>query len=188
MNVEYKKITDQKDRCIHVFDNLFTMQERHKAYCYIINSSFKIGFGDNRVIENEHHKYFCCDLTYEEYLQFNLIENIRNKNKIINDILLNYNNNRTIINLTMSSECHFIHNHSKNTKIILYYPNMNWDENWQGQTFFYDDNLRDVLFCSPYIPGRLVIFDGDIPHTIGVPTNNAPFFRFTVSAFFNYNN
>jgi len=188
MNVEYKKITDQKDRCIHVFDNLFTMQERNHAYRYIINSSFSIGFMDDNVIENSQHKHFCSEYTQEEYLQFGLIENIRQKNEIINDILLNYNNSRTVVNLTMPNECHFIHNHPKNTKMVLYYPNINWEANWQGQTFFYDENLRDVLFCSPYTPGRLIIFDGDIPHTIGVPTNNAPFFRFTVSAFFNYNN
>lgn len=45
---------------------------------------------------------------------------------------------------------------------VLYYPNMDWGEDDNGETFFWMDNLTLTGVC-PY-PGRLVAFSGMLKH------------------------
>jgi len=48
----------------------------------------------------------------------------------------------------------------------------------------YKNNKRDILLASPYVPNRLIIFDGSIPHTITSQSILGPTYRFTISLFF----
>ena len=46
------------------------------------------------------------------------------------------------------------------------------------------DNINNIAYTTPYIPGRFILFDGSIPHTIRPQSSKAPKFRFTISIFF----
>ena len=48
-------------------------------------------------------------------------------------------------------------------KTVIVYLNPNWDPQWGGETIFYDHNLDAKYIVAPK-PGRVVIFDGRIPH------------------------
>tara|TARA_B100000287_G_scaffold110744_1_gene103109 strand:+ start:1735 stop:2451 length:717 start_codon:yes stop_codon:yes gene_type:complete len=54
-------------------------------------------------------------------------------------------------------------------KTVLIYLNTKWDPSWGGETIFYDHNLDAHRAVTPR-PGRVVMFDGRIPHTGRPPT------------------
>ena len=71
--------------------------------------------------------------------------------------------------------------------VALYYANMHWDPEGGGETLFYKKDRKTIGLASPYIPNRLVIFDGKVPHTIKAQNLLGPSYRFTIGMFFNKN-
>ena len=49
----------------------------------------------------------------------------------------------------------------------LWFLSKHWEPEWGGETMFFDAS-GDALFCASPKPGRLVMFDGAIPH-VGRP-------------------
>lgn len=56
-----------------------------------------------------------------------------------------------------------------NQVTMIVYLNEYWIPNYGGETIFYDNNL-DILHAVVPKPGRVVIFDGRIPHSARTPT------------------
>ena len=54
-------------------------------------------------------------------------------------------------------------------KTVILYLNYEWHPNWGGETIFYDHKLDAQRIVTPK-PGRVVMFDGRIPHTGRPPT------------------
>ncbi len=63
----------------------------------------------------------------------------------------------------------------------LWYLTKHWDPEWGGETMFFDAS-GDAMFCASPRPGRLVLFDGAIPHVGRPPTRicYAPRFSFAI--------
>ena len=91
----------------------------------------------------------------------------------------------TVVNLVRSNDVHYIHSHP-GKQVALYYAQLDWQDGWYGETMFYKENLNEVAFCSTYTPGRIVLFDGNIPHAIRPQSVKAPKYRITVTFIFNY--
>jgi len=68
---------------------------------------------------------------------------------------------------------------------ILVYCNNEWNYNWGGETVFFDENL-DVKKAVLPKPGRVVVFDGRIPHTARPPVSIFEGNRYILT--FKYNN
>lgn len=45
----------------------------------------------------------------------------------------------------------------------LWFLSTHWEPEWGGETMFFDSS-GDAMFCTSPKPGRLVVFDGAIPH------------------------
>ena len=63
----------------------------------------------------------------------------------------------------------------------LWFLSAQWDPEWGGETMFFDSD-GDAIFCASPRPGRLVLFDGAIPH-VGRPPSRicfAPRFTFAI--------
>ena len=91
---------------------------------------------------------------------------------------------KVILNLVRSDDVHYIHHHD-NQYVLLYYVNLEWRDGWHGETLFYDQYDNDkISFASPYKPGRIILFDGSIPHAIRPQSIKGPKFRFSLSLFF----
>jgi SM-20-related protein len=63
----------------------------------------------------------------------------------------------------------------------LWFMSTQWEPEWGGETMFFDGS-GDAIFCASPRPGRLVIFDGAIPH-VGRPPSRicyAPRYTFAV--------
>ena len=70
--------------------------------------------------------------------------------------------------------------HVEDNKTVLVYMNAEWRPEWGGETIFYDDRLEAQRIVTPK-PGRIVIFDGRIPHTGRPPTPKFMFNRYILA-------
>lgn len=177
-----KEIKDNLNRSIYVIDNFGTKAQHQKFYEYVIRSNFNIGFSDIDLIEISHHKYLHSRYTLQAIIESGFKEMLEQSE--VWDLLKEKTIDRATVNLSTPSDTNFIHTH-KNTLSAIYYVNLDWKPEWSGETLFYSEDLKDIIFASQYTPGRLILADGEIPHTIRAQSDSAPHYRFTFALFFN---
>ena len=61
---------------------------------------------------------------------------------------------------------------------------LGWEDTDVPEKYDNPDNLKEIVYTSLFIPGRIILFDGSIPHAIRPQSVKAPKFRFTLSLFF----
>lgn len=176
-----------KTNKIKIFDNLVCFEIRNHILSFLQNSHFKTNswqdtndynFKNNVLI----HSFF----SKEDDEKCGLLSELK-KNYFVNNIVNNLEHDSSVINLSVPTDYYFPHVHTGYI-VVLYYANLIWHHHWHGETLFYDDNAEEVIFTSIYKPGRIVIFDGDIPHSIRPQSVVAQHHRFTYSMFFKKNN
>lgn len=165
-------------RQINVFDDLTTLDFRLFAYKFATNSKFGLGWADSAYSK---YPYMCSSFSEEDVKNLGILEHIKGSKALE---LVNVNKmTKAILNLSISNEPHWCHTHRDET-VLLYYVNPEWREEWGGETLFMDDDVKEIEFASMYTPGRIIVFDGQIPHTIRPPSIVAPTYRFSLSIFF----
>lgn len=172
-----KEILVDRNKSIKVFDNVLQLGQRQSLYKFIAKSNFCIGWTDSDVIDSQsnlHSVYSNTDL--DNFCIFDYIQNTAVAKEIEG-----YELAQAVVNLSMPSDYHFIHAHPYD-KVLLYYANIEWRDGWHGETLFFDESCKDVVFTSAYTPGRFILFDGDIPHAIRPQSIIATKYRFTFSA------
>lgn len=177
-----KEIIDRNNRSIFIVDNALTYDEQNFIYTHAINSVYKIGFEDTSVIERLTNKYLHSNWTPEDLYRSGF-RDVLSKTMLwnkLNELVLE----RITINLSTPSDSYYPHCHHKQWS-LLYYINLDWKPEWGGETLFYDDNLTEIVFASMYTPGRIILFDGEIPHSIKAQSSLAPHYRFSLAMFFN---
>jgi hypothetical protein len=176
-----KQVNSSKGKSIEIYDDLFDLKYRNLIYDYISTSRFKIGWSDTTISEKAQYRNLHSEYDIDDLKQIRILEKIDEVGilKGFDGLTLK----RSIVNLTTPSDSHFIHTHFEK-KVILYYANLEWFDGWHGETLFFEDNNREILFTSSYVPGRLIVFDGGVPHTIRPQSMIATKFRFTFALFF----
>ena len=86
------------------------------------------------------------------------------------------------INLFQHGDNSCIHTDRADYTVICYL-NPDWNWNWGGETFFYDED--EVIHCQLPKGGSMVIFDGRIKHRAGLVSSNAPYPRMGLTYMFN---
>ena len=89
---------------------------------------------------------------------------------------------KTTVTLTHASDHYYTHAHGDNDNVFLYYANLEWRDEWHGETLFYDHN-RVSTRAYQFTPGRILEFDGSLPHAIRPQSHIGPQYRFTISTF-----
>ncbi len=150
-----------------------------------ITANYNIGWDDSSVFE--HRQYPCLhhSVKKESWEQLNLVNEIQNhelRNKLEELSFVS-----ATINLAVPSSIQFQHTHPQKYT-MLYYINMEWKPEYYGETLFFNDLGTEVEYTSLFKPGRIVFFDGNIPHTIRPSSHIAPSYRFTLFASFNEKN
>ena len=163
-----------------ILDNAIPFHRMHDIHLFVINSLFEIGWKDTTKLDNNfsyvHSKYSIDDI---------------NRSGILNDLsktslwnsLKGLNISSAVVNMSKPVDVHYAHTHS-GSLVLLYYANLEWKPEWAGETLFYKNDLSDIEKAVMYKPGRLVLFDGEIPHTIRPQSMVGPSYRFTMSIFF----
>ena len=185
LNLSIIRMNNKKDKIIQVYDDLFDFNSRTDIYDYVRNSFFKIGWADTDILDTVKHEFIHSAYSKEDVDKLGFFEKLK-KTPIMNHIE-DLEHKHTIVNLSTPSDSNFIHFHQEKL-VVLYYVNLNWGNGWHGETLFYDEWGRDIIFASSYTPGRIIVFDASIPHTIRPQSIIGPKFRFTLSSFFDYPN
>jgi len=177
--IEY---TLERNKKIKVYDDLFSAKQRSHFYQFADNSYFKIGWSDDAIVENQIHRSLHSQYSPKDIENLGIINAI--KNTEASQELDGYNIVKCILNLSTAADANFVHSHPED-KILLYYVNLEWRDGWHGETLFFTENHKNIVFASPYTPGRLIVFDADIPHTIRPQSHLATFYRFTLAIILN---
>lgn len=184
----YKKVTTASGKDIHVFDDAYEFNFMQQVLGYVETSLYRIGWSDRGTECAQRFRYLHSPYSYENYKDIDFVENIHDPEAkaIAQGLLEGKPWRKTTVNLSYPFEPHFIHAHPRadNGWTGLYYPNLEWKEEWGGETLFYSEDRKTVEFHSQYTPGRFVLFDFRIPHTFRPGTIIAPQYRYTVSTFY----
>ncbi len=176
-----KTIKAKNGKTIQVFDNLFDLGTRLTAYEYMRNSLYRIGWKDSETEENVKYQYLHSGYSQEDLNNLPLYHKIMESPaaKLVEGLTLK----KSVVNLSVPSDVNFIHAHPEK-KVILYYANIDWRDGWHGETLFYNEERTEVEYANPYTPGRLIVFDGNFPHTIRPQSHIASNYRFTFALTF----
>jgi hypothetical protein len=180
----FKDIKTSDNRSIKIFDNVFDTSERISFYEFCRELNFQIIGKDSSLIEHQSDLTMVSIFTPEIYEKSSFSYFIKKKDERIKNILSNTQIHSCMLNLTTPSDNYYTHTDSVTGSegyTLLYYANLDWNPNWFGETIFYNENLKDYEFVSPYIPGRIIIFDGNIPHCIRPQVFSASRFRMTLA-------
>ena len=165
---------------LKVFDDKVPYNVRVSIWNNTIESPFRLGWQDTTEPEK-------TDLNAYNELELASLDGLMPYfQQCVNDTewLKHKHLYRAVLNLIRSDDVHYIHQHD-NQSVLLYYINLEWKDGWYGETLFYDPYDNDkISFASPYKPGRIILFDGSIPHAIRPQSIKAPKFRFSLSLFF----
>jgi len=64
---------------------------------------------------------------------------------------------------------------------FVVFMNTSWEASWQGEAVFYDAMETSIRWSVIPEPGRLVVFDGSIPHWGRAPARRCPALRLTLA-------
>src|SRR5262249_42831200 len=73
-------------------------------------------------------------------------------------------------NFNLYGEVHYAHADAARGVTALYCANLEWERDWQGETFFYDGD-EPAHVVAPR-PGRLVLFDAALSHRGSPPARD----------------
>jgi hypothetical protein len=168
-------------KVIYVYDGLLPAVLRNKIFDFVRKSAFFIGWPDA-----DHEKAARHNCLYSAYSEKNneevgLLSFL--KTTEVFDHFKDLNVKRSVINLSTPSHTHFVHTHPEKL-VVLYYVNLEWEHSWHGETLFYSEDMNNIELALPYTPGRVVVFDGTIPHTIRPQSPSADHYRFSYAITF----
>lgn len=166
---------------MEIIDNFLEPSDLERVYGIAINSNFCIGWDDSQEV---HKRAFPCLYSHYQQKDVDLL-NIDKflYTKIKNENVKKQNFKKCIVNLTKPSDVNFIHTHPNEISVLIYI-NPTWHIDWGGETIFYKNDFKEILYTSLYTPNRCIIFDGNIPHTIKSQNLLGPSYRFTLTFFF----
>lgn len=165
---------------IDVFDDVFPLMVRNNIYSQCVGANYQIAWESMGLLERGSYGYHLNSRLPDEAISnLGVFEHLQ-KNKKIMDLIGGMKLKGTYINLTVATDAYHIHN-DVSGKTLLYYVNPDWQEGWGGETLFWSDDLSEIIYASPYVSGRLVIFDGPIPHSVRPQSNSGPKYRFSMA-------
>ena len=168
---------------IDVFDGLVNAALRDKIKQFITTSSFHIGWSDSAEGAKTEYKCMYSSYTKEELMRSGLGNVIFSAPEIA-PFIEGKELAKCMVNLTRAGDVQFTHCHPIGETVVLYYVNVEWLPEWWGETMFYNDDQSSIVHAARYTPGRIVVFDGTIPHAIRPQSVIGPQYRFTVSSIF----
>jgi hypothetical protein len=182
MNIKHKQIVLNDKRVIDVYDDVFLFAEVIAYEKFIKNSLFTAtGFdraGYKNINTQIHALYSISDFQHMGMLNSKGFQFLNKTHELFD--LENSNDIQQIrVNLSTPAEANYVHTDFLNGKTFIYYACHEWEVQWGGHTLFLDEQMQEAEYTCLYKPGRVVVFDGSIPHMIMTPSVLCPINRFT---------
>jgi hypothetical protein len=178
---EFIEFTTKAGKKIYIYDNLFDLQFRQKMFSFIKASLFQIGWEDSYTEEGSRYKSLHSKYSPQDN-EANGWINAFNKTDAVKH-LTGLKITKSMVNLSVPSDTNFVHSHPEKFG-VLYYVNLDWRNHWHGETLFFNEDEIEIELALAYTPGRVVVFDCSIPHTIRPQSISADQYRFTFSTFY----
>jgi len=176
-------ITISENKKIHIYDDIFHLQDLQDIFAFVEQGEFKRTNLDLVYFNNQNVDYKWSRLIGINDHWFKRVIEIYNKH--IDELKQPFTVERSYINFSTMETVDMIHCDclADNTKqfTMLHYANWYWEPNWHGETIFYDDQGQDVVAAVSLKPGRVVFFNGNIPHSAIAPARIAAYPRFTIA-------
>jgi len=177
-------ITKDGDSIV-IFDDLFEYDTRMLWFQSIYNSSLTFGVSyDSQLTDqksvvglgNHMPKWDWENYKFEQHENWSEVQNVLGDRPF----------KRAWVNVNTGKEMFRYHSdyNLNEAKSILYYPNLKWEPEWDGQTVFKSRDLKTYEYCIDYVPGRLVVFDSRIPHKAVHSNHEAVGYRMIINAVF----
>jgi SM-20-related protein len=80
----------------------------------------------------------------------------------------------------MDGHIHTDNTSAENYITTLYFGHEEWSSDWGGETLFFNSQGAEIIQAVSPLPGRLVHFDGAIPHCGRAPSRECPALRTVV--------
>jgi hypothetical protein len=157
---------------IQIIDDIFTFNERFQFKLFAQNSFYKLGRTSSEIWEHKHGTFFSCSFTEEDDRKFGLAHTTSAREKL-SWLWEGRVINRSWINATLPGSRYYFHRDhpNKGHKTLLYYINLEWDKEDGGETLFANSN-GEVEVAVSFVPGRIVIFDSELPHKPSLTADN----------------
>jgi len=164
-----------------IYDDVFGISAQTRIFENLIHLNYFLGWSDREDKNNYRYLYSQLDVEWLNYLNF--FQNIENKN--LYGVLenKNFSPNKVVVNVSVPGYFYVPHSH-QSSYALVYYANLEWDEHWAGETIIYNGAGKESNICIPYTPNRVLLLNKNIPHALRPPTFAAPFYRFSISMFF----
>lgn len=166
-----------------VYDNIVPFYIQQNIYDFCINSYYKIkGWNDRNdldILKHDIHSRWTLD-DLKKSLLYPYVEEVLKKSEYEYSM---EEFEQSMVNLVKKDDYYYSHTHGKGCLIILYYANLEWRQEWAGETLFFDKNNIEAIAVNSYKPGRFIVFDGDIPHSVRPQSSIGPEYRFTIGTF-----
>jgi Rps23 Pro-64 3,4-dihydroxylase Tpa1-like proline 4-hydroxylase len=162
------------NKLLLIYDNI-NLEEIYDLETYVKNiASFKSTQSDSKESLNDVGSYWASYIDKEKFKNSDFFSKLSTiyadefKLTCV-DIDVSYINSFQYgDNPYVHKDANHIHYSDKNTTVTsILYLNKDWEENWQGETMFYDQEIAYAVLPKY---GRLVIFDGDISHAARPPS------------------
>lgn len=178
-----QKVLTIQDKKITVYDDLFSYQENLEIYQFVCQQPFVRSNLDNTFDNNKDINIKWSCLLKDPNSVSNLLDSrYRELNELSNKRIETF---RQYINFSTTETVDMIHVDSPTgttgAYTILHYVNFVWDKNWHGETVFYNSTADEILHATMPKPGRVVIFDSNIPHCARPPSRLAEYARYTIA-------
>ena len=165
---------------VQIFDDIISYNDMQQIYEFVCKSTYRLGWSDLT-----HEKFtpnIYSDWSKEDVKKSKLFAYLKKLDDTKLHLNIDDNFHKCIVNFSKSSDYYFCHTHP-NQIVILYYVNLEWKDGFGGETMLYNEKLTDVVNAISFVPGRIAVFDGEIPHTIRAQSSYGADYRFTISYF-----
>lgn len=169
------------EKPFQIYDNVFDINSQIKIFENILGLNYFLGWGDR--VDRSNYRYLHSPLNINWLNHLNFFEELRNTElrEIVN--FKKTNVQKVVVNASFPGYFYSPHTHY-DWHTLVYYANIEWEEHWAGETLIYNGAGKEANICIPYTPNRVLLINKDIPHALRPPTFAAPFYRFSVSIFF----
>jgi len=158
---------------IEIIDNILSEKQKYEIFKYVKEAKYIFGIADS--LDGKP-----SGLSHQDDLPDDFLKIINNDlfPRIKNWDLNKYYLCKTVVNLFIPGETPNFHKDLLDGITILYYCNLNYDVDDGGETYFINMDDNTTLTGIMPIPGRFVIFDGNILHRASSFNNKH---RFTIA-------
>jgi hypothetical protein len=183
MKNNYHKHITKSGKVIEVWDNLFSFAERSKMFAQMRDIPFQFWSAYDTLITDQSSSFIIKSPWKKEDLYNFGIFDLPGADPLIN-IFKEYHFHRAWVNLQTPIDRLRYHSDmfDPGYKSMLFYLNLHWDQEWHAPTVFRSDDLSEVEFISDFVPGRVVVFDSNIPHKATQAPLESQQYRFTLNS------